>query len=163
VEGVFPWHYIRLVAAVPFKETTTFVKTVKEGPTAQERAVRIGLMAVGLPIGFGSTKEVKKTVQETELFYYMDFFVETTGGLLRFHVDGQHLDYAAALGEQRKHDSLGNFRMLLKEVTDRSSRALISHGAKGFVVPGLPLTSLGYEAPPDYEKDLRRLTALLTP
>jgi hypothetical protein len=153
------WDRVALVAAVPLKETISHVKVVKEGPSGAQRAVGFGLMAVtGLPIGMGKSKEVKKVTQETELFLYLDVFAMGAEGPLRLHVDGQKFNYAV-LGEARRPDIMGNFRLLLQSLDRSVAAGARNHGARGMLA-GTPLAALGYETAGDYEKELRWL---LTP
>jgi hypothetical protein len=141
------------------KETTSFVKTVKEGPSDTERAVGMGIMMVtGLPVGMGKAKEVKKTVHETELFVYMDLLVEDSAGLRRLHVDGQKFNYGA-LGDARRPDVLGNFRLLLQGLDRFAGAALRNAGARGLLA-GRPVASLGYDSSADYEKEIRWLLSI---
>lgn len=157
-EKRIPWEAVRLVAAVPLKETTTSTKIVKEGPTASQKAVGMGIMMVtGLPLGMGKTKEVKKTVQETELFLYMDIFAEESGGLTRLQVDGQKFNYAAL--EVHGPDVMGNFRLLLQAVDRFAGTAFRNGGARGLLA-GRPVAGLGYDSPDDYEKEVRWLLSI---
>ena len=120
------------------------------------------MMVTGLPLGMGKSKEVKKTVQETELFLYADVFADAADGPRRLHVAADKFDFSAALGEARRPDQLGNFRLLLQVLDQRAGAALRNHGVRGFL-SGAPLTALGYDTPEDYEKELRWLLTLRTP
>lgn len=159
-ERAVPWDAVRLLSAVPLKETTTFTETVKEGPTPQQRAVGFGIMMVtGIPVGMGKSKEVKKTTSETELYVYLDVFAQTAEGPLRLHVDGQKFNYGC-LGDDRRPDIFGNFRLLMQGVnTGVPPSVLRNHAVRGMLA-GKPLTALGYESQGDYEKEIRWL---LTP
>ena len=64
---------ILILSAAPVKEVTTRTVTTTEGPTAQEKAVRFGIMAVtGLPLGLGKSKEVKKEIKGSEVSFCLD-------------------------------------------------------------------------------------------
>ena len=52
---------ILVLSAAPIKEETSKVMKTTEGPSAQEKALRLGIMAVtGLPIGLGKNKRSQK-------------------------------------------------------------------------------------------------------
>lgn len=159
-ERPVPWESVRLLSAAPLKETTTFTKTVKEGPTPGERAVGLGIMMVtGLPVGMGKSKEVKKTTSQTELFMYLDVFAQAPEGPLRLHVDGQKFNYGA-LGDAKGHDIFGNLRLLMQGVHGGLPPATLrNHGVRGMLA-GKPLSSLGYETQNDYEKEIRWLLTI---
>ncbi len=161
-EKSVPWDKVRLVAAAGLKEQITITKTVKEGPSPQERAVKMGLSLItGIPMGFGGAKEVKKTVQETELFLHADVFVEGGSGPSRLHVNAQQFNYAC-LGEARATNIFANFRMLLQGLDRLAGPALRNRGARG-ILAGQPLSQLGYEGRVGYEKEILWLLSLLCP
>jgi hypothetical protein len=162
-ERTCSWDRLRLLAAGGLKEQTTTVKTIKEGPSANERAVKIGItMVTGIPLGFGGgTKEVKKTVHETELFLHMDLLFDGAEGPLRLSVLGQQFNYAA-LGEARTASVLINFRTLLQSVDKFAGPALRNKGA-AILLAGQPLNLCGYEGTGGYEKEMVWLLSLLAP
>jgi hypothetical protein len=159
VRRLIPWEPVRLVAAAPLKETTTTVRTVKEGPTPQQRAVGIGIMMVtGLPVGMGKSKEVKKTVHETELRLNMDIFVGGEAKVFRLSVDADKFDYAS-LGSPPEPGVAANFRRLLTAVAKGATMAVVNLGARS-IVEGRSLAGLGYESAGDYEKEIRWLLTI---
>ncbi len=160
-EKSYAWDRVRLLAAAGLKEQITITKTVKEGPSPQERAVKIGLSLAGIPMGFGGAKEVKKTVQETELFLHLDVFVDGDEGPARLHVNAQQFNYAV-LGEARTTNTFGNFRMLLQSLDRFAGSAFRNKGARG-ILSGQPLSQSGYEGHVGYEKEILWLLSLLCP
>jgi hypothetical protein len=158
-EKACPWDQVRLVAAAGLKEQISFTKTVKEGPSDKERMIGLGItMITGIPVGMGKSKEVKKTVQTTELFLHMDVFIQGPQGPVRLPVNAEQFNYSA-LGEARANNVFGNFRLLLQHVDSHAGSVLRNKGARTLMA-GQPVTAAGYEGRADYEKEARWLLTL---
>jgi hypothetical protein len=150
-----PWGDIHLVGALAVQEAFTVTKTVKEGPSAGERAVKMGLtLMTGIPMGMGRAKEVQKRVQSSELLFYMDILLKGR----RLHMDGQKFNYAA-LGNRRGTQGLGNFKLILQDVIRGAPDALKNKGAHVFL-SDQPLNTMGYKNQQDYEKEMTWLWTL---
>jgi hypothetical protein len=146
-----------LLAAAAFKRTTS--KTVKsmEGPSASERAVRIGLMAAGLPIGLGGgQREVVKTVEESDLVFYADLILKDP--VERLRVDARAFDYSF-LGARKDFNTTGNFRILLSVLAEAAPRALLNRGCR-YLREGKPVREMGYEGLEDLDREERWLLTL---
>ena len=145
---------ISVIAAAPIKEE--FFKTVKgsEGPSSQEKAVRLGIMAVtGLPIGMGKSKEVKKEVKSFDLSFYMDLVLD--GGARRLRLASASLDFSC-LKEKKTYSSQVNFRLLAAELAAFAPGAFKNAGLLTMLA-GKPLTPLPYDSLADLEKETLRL------
>lgn len=146
---------ISLLAAAPIKED--FVKMVKssEGPSTQEQAVRIGIMvATGLPIGMGKTKETKKEVKTSELSFYLDILLK--GGPGRLRLNSAAFDFSG-LKEKKTYSSQVNFRLLCAELS-AFAPAAFRNACVLAMKEGRPLTLLPYDSLADLETEELRLT-----
>jgi hypothetical protein len=146
---------LAVIAAAPIKES--FFRTIKttEGPSTQEKAVRLGIMAVtGLPIGLGKTKEVTKEVRSTELSFYMDLVLK--GGAERLRVSSGDFDFSG-LKEKKTYSSQVNFRVLCAELAAFAPGAWKNAGLRA-MLEGRPLAALPYDSLDDLEKETLRLT-----
>lgn len=145
----------RLLAAAVFKVKS--VRRVKEqqGPDIKDQALKLGLaLATGLPIGLGGKKEVERSVESSELVYFLDVYFGAP--VRRWRVDAQDFDYSV-LGERMGYDAAGNFRRLLELLAPRS--AALNRGAEG-LLSGRPVRELGYEGLADLEREARWLLTL---
>ncbi len=144
---------ISVLAAAPIKED--FFKTVKttEGPSAQEKAVRMGIMAVtGLPIGMGASKEVKKEIKTSELSFYLDVLLRDR----RLRLTSADFDFSG-LKEKKTYSSQVNFRLLCAELS-AFAPAAFRNACVLAMKEGRPLTLLPYDTLADLETEELRLT-----
>lgn len=145
---------LEVLAAAPIKES--FLKTVKttEGPSAGEKAFRLGIMAAtGLPIGLGKTKEVNKQVKSFELAFYLDLLFKDGGARLRLTSDD--FDFSG-LKEKKTYSSQVNFRVLCGELATFAPLAFKNAGLRA-IIEGAPLAPLPYDSLSDLEKEILRL------
>ncbi|MBU2572589.1 MAG: hypothetical protein KKH28_00720 [Elusimicrobia bacterium] len=147
---------IRILSAAPIKAETSKTVTTAEGPSAQERAVRLGIMAAtGLPIGLGKSKEVKKEVKSSETSFYMDLILNR-GGRLRFCSDNFDFSHLAA---EKTYSSQLNFRLMAARLAAFAPQALKNAGLWA-ILENKPLTPLPYDSMDDFELESLRLLAL---
>ena len=151
-----PKDSVLVLSAAPIKTETSKTVTTTEGPSAQEKAVRIGIMAVtGLPIGMGKNKEVKKEVKSSELSFYMDLVLKN-GGRLRFCSD--NFDFAC-LAAEKTYSSQINFRLMGARLAAFVPKALKNAGLWA-ILESKPLSLLPYDSMHDFEIESLRLLAL---
>ena len=135
-------------------EITSTVKTT-EGPSAGEKAVRLGIMAAtGLPIGLGKNKEVSKEVKSTELSFYLDVLL-ADGARLRAHSDD--FDFSG-LKEKKTYSSQVNFRLLCADLAAFAPAAWKSSGLLA-MLEGRPLAPAAYDSLEELEREELRLLA----
>ena len=135
-------------------EVTSTVKTT-EGPSAGEKAVRLGIMAAtGLPIGLGKNKEVSKEVKSTELSFYLDVLL-ADGARLRAHSDD--FDFSG-LKEKKTYSSQVNFRLLCADLAAFAPGAWKSSGLLA-MLEGRPLAPAAYDSLEELEREELRLLA----
>lgn len=145
---------LTVLAAAPIKQE--FLKTVKtsEGPSAGEKAFRLGIMAAtGLPIGMGKTKEANKQVKSFELAFYLDLLFKD--GATRLRLTSDDFDFSG-LNEKKTYSSQVNFRVLCGELAAFAPQAFKNAGLRA-IIEGTPLTLLPYDSLSDLEKEIRRL------
>lgn len=145
---------ISILAAAPIKED--FFRTVKttEGPSAQERAVRIGIMAAtGLPIGMGKTKETTTEVKTSELSFFLDVILKNGGTRLR--LTSAAFDFSG-LKDKKTYSSQVNFRLLCAELT-AFAPAAFRNACILAMTENRPLTMLPYDSLADLEREELRL------
>ena len=172
---------ILVAAAAPVKEETSKTITTKEGPSGQERAIRLSIMAAtGLPIGMGKTKEVKKEVKSSEMSFYLDIVLKTDRARGLTLNAGSSADNAAAvpgsaktvalrltsndfdfscLKEKKTYSSQLNFRLLCAELAAFAPGALKNAGLTA-ILESRPLGPLPYDTLGDLEKETLRLAIL---
>lgn len=151
-----PKEDVKVLAAAPIRIETTRMVTAKEGPSTQERAVRLGIMAVtGLPIGLGKSKEVTKAVKSSETAFHMDIILKNTGRL-RFCSDDFDFSYLAA---EKTYSSQLNFRLMAARLAAFLPKALKNAGLWA-IIESKPLSALPYDSIEDFEIESLRLLAL---
>ena len=147
---------MRVLSAAPVKtETTRIIKTT-EGPSAREKAIRIGIMAAtGLPIGLGKNKKVEKEVKSSETSFCMDLILKD-GGRLRFGSDNFNFSCLAA---ETTYSSQTNFRLMAAKLSAFAPKALRNAGLWA-ILESKPLAPLPYDSMDDFETESLRLLAL---
>ncbi len=147
-----------LLAAAVFRATSTRVVKEETGPSAGERALKLGLsLATGLPMGLmggGGKRIVEKNVESSELVYFLDIYLGRP--LRRLRIDAQDFDYAC-LGQRKGYDAPGNFRRLL-EMLSPAAKSL-NAGARG-LLDSKPVRELGYDSLADLDREARWLFTL---
>lgn len=156
-ERLVPLDRLRAIALLPLREESRTSVTVKEGPSAGQRAAKITLLlATGIPVDFGGKpKEVTKEVRSAELTLLADFITSEE----RFRVDAAHFAFGAAEGKPKVWSGLENLRRLLADVRSRLPRIPFNRGAR-WVVENRPLTSAGYAERTHFEREIRWLLTL---
>jgi len=145
---------ILVIAAAPVREETLRRVKSTEGPSGQEKAVRMGIMAVtGLPIGLGKSREVNKEVKSQELSFYLDLVL--AGGPRRLRLTSENFDFSC-LKEKKTYSSQLNFRLLAAELAAFAPAAFKSAGLRA-ILEGTPLTLLPYDSLADLDKETLRL------
>lgn len=146
-----------VLAASGIKITESHKVKTTEGPDATQRAISMGLMAAGIPIRVGGKKrEVEKTVETSDLAFYIDLCLKDPAERLR--IDAQHFDYAC-LGARKTYSVIINFRQLLCDFSDASPAALKSRGSR-ILLEQKPVREMGYESLADVERECRWLATL---
>lgn len=145
---------IRLLAAAPVKEETSRSVKSTEGPSSQEKAIRMGIMAVtGLPIGMGKSKEVNKEVKGSELAFHLDLLLDGAGRRLRVTPDD--FDFSC-LKEKKTYSSQVNFRLFCLAAAAFAPGAARNAGLLA-MLESRPLSALPYDSLEDLEKEELRL------
>ena len=144
---------IAVLAAAPIKEETLRTVKTTEGPSGQEKAVRLGIMAVtGLPIGLGKSREVNKEVKSADLSFYLDIIL-SAGRRLR--LTSGDFDFSC-LKEKKTYSSQLNFRLLCAELAAFAPAAFKSAGLRA-ILEARPLAYIPYDSLADLEKETLRL------
>lgn len=144
---------IRVVSAAPVKRTRTKTVKTSEGPSAGERAVRMGVMAVtGLPIGLGKSKEVSKTVSSTESGFRLGLLAADG---TRLRADAEDFDFSC-LGPEKTYSGQTNLRLLALKLAALCGAAFFNAGLRA-MRESKPLSTLPYEGEEDLDKEEFRL------
>ena len=147
---------ILVMSAAPLKEETVKIIKSVEGPSAGERAVRLGVMAVtGLPIGMGKTKEVKKEVRTSETSFLLDMILKQN---IRLRLDPSSFDFSC-LKEKKTYSSQMNLFLFCAELSAFANKALKNTGLWA-ILEHKPLGTLPYDSMDDFEKETQRLAVL---
>ncbi|OIO04193.1 MAG: hypothetical protein COX65_01690 [Elusimicrobia bacterium CG_4_10_14_0_2_um_filter_56_8] len=145
---------IIVLAAAPIKEGTLRTVKTTEGPSGQEKAVRLGIMAVtGLPIGFGKNREVKKEVKSSEMSFYLDIIF--SAGPRRLRLSSDNFNFSC-LKKKITYSSQLNFRLLAAELASFTPSAFKNAGLRA-ILEAKQLTLLPYDSLADLEKETLRL------
>ena len=154
VEGqTLSWERLAVVCAAALETSKSFTTTT--GPSAAERAVRIGItLATGLPVGMG--KSETKTVQHKDRQQLLDLlFLEPAA---RLRLDAERFDYSM-LGAKKGYSSHTNLIALLETLTERAPKALRGRGTRALLSRKTGAESL-YESLDDLEREERWLLTL---
>lgn len=152
------WGAVRLVAAAALKETTMRDVTVTEAADPSKRALKFGLsLATGIPIPLGGgSKRVQKSVEETDLGFYLDLVLGDPAA--RWRVDAKRFDFSC-LGAVKGLNTLDNFRTLVMELCRLAPRASRNRGA-GILIDSKPVREMGYDTLADLDRECRWLLTL---
>ncbi len=155
--GVSPrrltWTHMKVLSAGAVSETSQ--KTVTEGPSAGEKAVRLGAtLMTGLPLLGGKTTTRKVSEERRTPFIEMIF----TEPALRARILAADFDYAA-LGAKMSYSAELNFRALAVELAARAPAALRGRGARAILAKA-PSGEAAYESFEDVQREERWLLAL---
>ena len=84
-------------------------------------------MITGIPtsLGGGGKREVEKTVENVDLVYYLDLYLDAPAEHLR--IDAQDFDYSC-LGAKKGYSVAVNFHQLVFDLADASKGALRNKG-----------------------------------
>lgn len=149
---------ITVLAAAPVKQETSRLVKATEGPSAGEKAVRMGIMAVtGMPIGLGKSREVKKELKSSETSFCLDLLLGPAGRRLR--VVPENFDFSC-LKADKTYSSQVNLR-LLSGLAAAFAPAAFKNAGLMAMLAARPLTSLPYDSLDDLEaEELRLLLAV---
>lgn len=152
------WRRIEVVAAAVIRSVTSRSVEVKEGPTAAQKAMRLGvLMTTGLPIPIGKKRQVvEKKLEHPELLFYLDLITDAPRA--RYRIDAQQFDYSV-LGARKLYNVMGNFKIVVGEIAARAPQAFRTRGTE-VLMANQPLATLGYESLADLERECRWLLTL---
>lgn len=150
--GSRPWEMVSLIAAAAFTETTSRIVKSEEGPSAGEKAARIGLtLATGLPLGMGKSKEVEKRVETSDLLFVADLILVEP--FARVRVNAQRFDYSVLEGKMG-FGTLQNFKSLLAALRARAPKARLNRGCL-VLLENKPVREMGYESIDGLEREIR--------
>jgi len=159
-EEVLPFARAAIVAAAAIEVTDVRKVTETEGPTAAQKAMRAGIMlATGLPLGLGKSKEVVKEQRSTDLLFFMDIVGKDPP--VRFRVDARRFDFSC-LAREMAMGAVVNFRALLSRLARSAPTAVRNKGCR-ILLAGQPAASMGYETLDDLDRELRWLANLPAP
>lgn len=147
------WTHLKVLAAGAVTETGT--KTVPEGRSAAEKAVRLGATLVtGLPLLGGATKTRQVPEEKRTPFIELVFAAPAR----RVRILAAEFDYTA-LGLKMSYSAELNFRALVAELAARAPGALRAKGARALLAKA-PSGELSYDSFDDVRAEERWLLAL---
>lgn len=145
---------ITVLAAAPVKQETLRSVKATEGPSSQEKAVRLGIMAVtGLPIGMGKSKEVNREVRGSEMSFFLDLLLDRQGRRLR--VAPEDFNFSC-LKANKTYSSQVNLRLFCAEAAAFAPGAARNTGLLAMLA-SRPLSALPYDSLEDLEREELRL------
>ena len=149
------WTHMKVLSAGAVAETSR--KTVSEGPSSSEKAIRLGAtMVTGLPLMGGKSK-TRQVVSERRTPFIELVFASPA---VRVRVLAAEFDYTA-LGAKMSYSAELNFRALVNELAARAPAALRGKGARG-ILSKAPSGELAYDSFEDVQREERWLLALDT-
>ncbi|GAB4030101.1 MAG: hypothetical protein Fur0012_05470 [Elusimicrobiota bacterium] len=144
---------LKLMAYAPLASETIKIIKEKQGPGAGEKAMRLGIMmATGLPIGLGKSKEVAKEVRQSETALYLELIFADG---IRLRINSEHFDFSC-LDEQKGYSSQTNFKNLCLKLSQAAPSAW-KNSALFDLLGGAMAPTLKYENLSDLEKEEKRL------
>ncbi len=144
---------LKVIAYAPLLSETIKIVKEKQGPSAGEKAMRLGIMmTTGLPIGLGKGKELSKEIHQRETTLYMDLIFEDG---IRLRINSEHFDFSC-LDEQKTYSSYINFKNLCIKMA-KSSPSAWKNSALFDLLSGAMSPTLKYENISDLEKEEKRL------
>ncbi|MBI2118015.1 MAG: hypothetical protein HYT97_00115 [Elusimicrobia bacterium] len=143
------WKNIALISTGVFRQEIKSEHTQMVKPSTREQAARVGLMAVGIPIGFAKEQKVTVKSKETALYFSLDLFLKNPAARIRINPNSFTFD---CLKEQRTYSSTTNFRLCVQELIKFSPSAHKNQGTE-FILAGKALNLLHYESPYDLDKE----------
>jgi hypothetical protein len=147
------WTHMKVLSAGAVVETGR--KTVTEGPSSSEKAVRLGATLVtGLPLMGGKSTTRQVTEERRTPFIELAF----TNPPRRVRILAAEFDYTA-LGTKMSYSAELNFRVLVAELAARAPGALRSRGARAILAKA-PSGELAYDSFEDVQREERWLLAL---
>ncbi|MEQ1919854.1 MAG: hypothetical protein ABL955_11700, partial [Elusimicrobiota bacterium] len=147
------WTHMKVLSAGAVSETSR--KTVTEGPSAGEKAVRLGATLVtGLPLMGGKSKS-RQVSEERRIPFIEMIFLEPA---LHIRILASEFDYTA-LGTKMSYSAELNFRALVAELAACAPGALRGKGARAILVKA-PSGELSYESFEDVSNEQRWLLTL---
>ena len=147
------WTHLKVLSAGALSETSR--KTVTEGPSAGEKAVRLGATLVtGLPLMGGKSK-TKQVSEERRTNFIELIFVSPAR---RVRILAGEFDYAA-LGAKMSYSAELNFRVLVAALAEHAPGALRGKGARAILAKA-PSGELSYDSFEDAQREERWLAAL---
>ncbi|HOX22100.1 MAG TPA: hypothetical protein PLL10_01445 [Elusimicrobiales bacterium] len=150
------WNDLEIAAAAPVKEELIKKETHPQGPSLGRAVSILSATTLGIPLPLGGQKPApEREMIIREMNYIMDLYFK--GRRVRLRSDA--MDYSS-LGAEKSYSSQGNFRALACKLEPLASSALKNKGLK-LIAARQPLQSLSYDSLADFERDFRRLFALL--
>ncbi|MDD5305374.1 MAG: hypothetical protein PHS14_19930, partial [Elusimicrobia bacterium] len=147
------WTHLKVLSAGAVSETGR--KTVTEGPSAGEKAVRLGATLVtGIPMMGGKTK-TRQVIEERRIPFIELLFAAPAR---RVRILAAEFDYTV-LGPKMSYSAELNFRALVSELAARAPAALRGKGARAILAKA-PSGELAYESFDDVQREERWLAAL---
>ena len=148
------WTHLKVLSAGAVSQTSR--TTVTEGPSAGEKAVRLGATLVtGLPL-MGAKSKTRQVSEERRTPFIELVFASPAR---RVRILAAEFDYGGALGVKMSYSAELNFRALVAELASRAPRALRGKGARA-VLAKAPSGELSYESFEDVQAEERWLLAL---
>ncbi len=155
-----PPERLHLIAAACYKVVSSKTVKTKEGPSGAEKVAKIGiLLATGLPLPMGRSKEVEKKQETTELACVLELFLKDPPE--RFTVEVPTFDFSF-LKERMLYNVFGNFKIIVEDLVRMAPAALRSKGTR-ILLEGRPVATMGYESAADLERECRWLLTVGAP
>ncbi|MBI3012633.1 MAG: hypothetical protein HYY63_03305 [Elusimicrobia bacterium] len=150
------WKNVALISTGVFRQEIISEHTKVVKPSAGAQAARVGLMAVGVPIGFAKEKKVTVKSKETALYFSLDLFLSNPVARIRINPNSFTFD---CLKEQMTYSSTTNFRLCVQEIVKLSPSARKNQGTE-FILAGKALNLLHYDTPYDLDKENQRILSI---
>lgn len=150
------WNHVALLSTGILNEKIVSYHKEFKGPSTGEKTARLGLMAAGIPVGFGKKKEVTVKKEEANLCFYLDIFLSHPTARIRINPDSFNFD---CLKEKKSFSSTTNFRLLVSGLSEHSVTAFKNQGTE-FILSVKPLNQIHYDSHSDLEKESRWILSI---
>jgi len=143
---------IVIITYIPLKYIQSKQIISREGPSATQKIIRLGIMATtGIPIGLGKNKEIKKEIKNTEITLYMDIILKDETHL---RMNSDHFDFSF-LKDEKTYSSQINFKIMSKKIALICPKALKNPALYDLIEN--KISNIQYETFSEIEKEILRL------
>lgn len=152
-----PWEQIAVISTCILRVNSARTVTAKEGPSAGEKILKTSiLLTTGIPLPMGKTRDVRKTVTDSDTQFFLDLFFRSTPLRIRLRADTTHYDF---LGTEKAMSATENFRTLTIRLARLATNAIRNKSTQIWI-EHQPVAPVVCESEAIFDQECRWLMAL---